>query len=408
MADADTARAAHSEAALLGTLDHPNLMRLHEVITRNDSVVLVLDLAAGGSLAELVRARGRLTPGEVVAALAPVGAALAAAHAHGITHGDVTPANVVFTDIGLPLLADLGVARITGDDRAVRSTPAFVDPTVAAGAIPGPPSDVFMLAATAVFALTGTVLWPGEDTEQVLAAARNGHVAVGSALAAAAVPEPMVELLVRALSLEPQRRGTAADFALELRHASRPVGIELTAGRERATAVPLTGTTGRRAAYVPRHVAPPRGRAGPAETGSPARPDPSLAAGRGGGRASHRAGPAGFRAPRAHLRASASGDHGAVRTLAPMATLGGGAARRAGGGDPGCVRGHGGRCAGRRAGVGADSCRHRGGAGESNHDGARGVGIGDGTRATADVDGIVRPGVADRPRFGSGAGSGPD
>src|ERR1700733_12055230 len=96
--------AALSEAAMLSALDHPHLMKLHEVRhVDDDAIVLVLDLAAGGSLASLLDRRGRLTVGEVVTALAPIAAALAYAHGTNVVHGDVSAANVLFTEIGLPL-----------------------------------------------------------------------------------------------------------------------------------------------------------------------------------------------------------------------------------------------------------------------------------------------------------------
>src|SRR5438309_584724 len=85
--------------------------------TPPDGAVLVLDLADGGSLAELLAVRGRLTPGEVITAVSPVAAAVAYLHAAEIVHGDVSPANILFTPGGVPLLADLGVARLTGDER---------------------------------------------------------------------------------------------------------------------------------------------------------------------------------------------------------------------------------------------------------------------------------------------------
>ena len=82
------------EAELLGQLDHPHLVALHEVVRREvrggpAEVSLVLDLLEGGSLAQLLARRGRLRPGEVVTAVAPVAAALAHAHERGIVHGDL-------------------------------------------------------------------------------------------------------------------------------------------------------------------------------------------------------------------------------------------------------------------------------------------------------------------------------
>jgi hypothetical protein len=231
--DAEQVRAALAEAALLTTLEHPHLIRVHEVAPTADAVVLVLELAAGGSLAELLSARGRLTPGETITALAPVGAALAYAHAAGVVHGDVTPANVLFTETGFPLLADLGVARLLGDREPVYSTPAYLDPAIAAGCLPAPQTDVFMLGAVALHALTGEAVWPG-DGAAAFAAARTGALGdIPGRLAAAGVPHEVAEVVSRALSADPSRRGTAADFALELRYAGDPIAVELGAGRPR-------------------------------------------------------------------------------------------------------------------------------------------------------------------------------
>ena len=247
---------AVSEAAILATLDHPHLMRLHELrrVDRDGALVLVLDLAAGGSLAGLLARRGRLTVGEVVTALAPVGSALASVHQAGVVHGDVSCANVLFTAAGLPLLADLGVARLAGRPAPVRTTPAYADPAVAAGGIPGPDSDVFMLGGVALHALTGSPPWPGRDSDAVFEAARSGAPPdFEQRLAAAGTPDEVGRVVARALSLEPARRGTAADFALELRHAARPVAVELTAGRGR---IPPAG---------PRHLRVRAGQADPSE-----------------------------------------------------------------------------------------------------------------------------------------------
>ena len=121
------------EAALLGELDHPHLVRLLEVVHQPQRggaprVALVLELLPGGSLAALLARRGRLRPGEVVTAIAPVAAALAHAHGNGVVHGDLSPGNIVFTGEGRPVLTDLGVARVLGETAAGEVTPAYVDP----------------------------------------------------------------------------------------------------------------------------------------------------------------------------------------------------------------------------------------------------------------------------------------
>src|SRR6185437_5228438 len=94
--DAAPSRELQREAALLASARHEHVVRLRSVVPTPGGLVLVLDFAAGGSLASLLGARGRLTAAEVVTIGAPLAQALADVHERGITHGDVTPANIVF------------------------------------------------------------------------------------------------------------------------------------------------------------------------------------------------------------------------------------------------------------------------------------------------------------------------
>lgn len=228
---ADAIRAARSEAALLATLDHPNLISLRGFLVVRTDVVLVLELAGAGSLAALLGRRHRLAPAEVVATISPVAAALAHAHASGILHGDVSAANVLFTDTGRPKLADLGVARLLAVAGPATGTPAYLDPVLAAGGAAGPASDVFALAAVALHALTGAGPWQRagqlSSAEQVLAVAATGQV-VGLADRMAGLPPAVAAVLARTLDPDPHRRGTAAEFALELRAALPPGPVRLT------------------------------------------------------------------------------------------------------------------------------------------------------------------------------------
>ena len=219
------------EAALLGELDHPHLVRLHEVVRHEvrggpAEVALVLDLLAGGSLAALLARRGRLRPGEVVTTVAPVAAALAHAHDRGVVHGDLSPGNVVFTAEGRPVLTDLGTARLVGDTARAEVTPAYVDPVVARGGAPGPASDVFGVAAAAFHALTGIAPWNAADPRGTLTVAAAGELP-DLALLAPEAPEELVRVVRRGLSPEPHQRGSAAAFALDLRHACRPEPVRL-------------------------------------------------------------------------------------------------------------------------------------------------------------------------------------
>jgi hypothetical protein len=222
------------EAALLGELDHPHLVRLIEVVHQprrggEARVALVLELLAGGSLAALLARRGRLRPREVVTAIAPVAAALAHAHGQGVVHGDLSPGNIVFTAEGRPVLTDLGVARVLGETAAGEVTPAYVDPTVARGGAPGPASDVFGIAAAAFHALTGIAPWNAATPADTLRVAADGFIPDLAELAPEA-PVELVEVILRGLAPDPHDRGSAAAFALDLRHACRPEPVRLVDG----------------------------------------------------------------------------------------------------------------------------------------------------------------------------------
>lgn len=183
------------EAAVLAGLEHPHVVRLRRVVGAGEDLVLVLDLAAGASLAALLGRRVRLSPGEVVTIAVPLAEALAVAHARGLVHGDVTPANVLFTADGRPQLGDLGVARLVGAAEACeQGTPGFADPARDGG----PAGDVHGLAATCLAALAGTAPYDAEGR-------RRPEVTVAG---------PLGTVLETALHHDPARRPSAAEFAV--------------------------------------------------------------------------------------------------------------------------------------------------------------------------------------------------
>ena len=145
------------EATVLTELDHPHVVRVLEVLHDGDGVAIAMQYAPGGSLADLLAERGRLDPGQVVAVAAPVADALASAHRRGVLHGDVKPANILFTSDGEPLLGDFGVARTLGlvTSEQIVGTAEYLAPELLDGAHPDPRADVYSLAVVCYQALTG-------------------------------------------------------------------------------------------------------------------------------------------------------------------------------------------------------------------------------------------------------------
>ncbi len=127
------------ELAVLRGVRHPHVVRLVEDIgLPGGAVALVLERASGGSLARVVDARGHLTPAETVTVLTALATTLVDLHRMGVTHGDISPGNVLFHADGRPVLADLGVSHVAATHRTEAwGTDGFVDPAVLAGEAAG-------------------------------------------------------------------------------------------------------------------------------------------------------------------------------------------------------------------------------------------------------------------------------
>ncbi|MFC7387649.1 protein kinase domain-containing protein [Sphaerisporangium rhizosphaerae] len=151
-------REVSSAGALSG---HPHVADVYDAGVLTDGrPYMVLELCPGGSLADRLRAEGPLSPAEVRDIGVRIGDALAAAHAAGVLHRDVKPANILVNGYGLVALTDFGLAAAAhadGDMSVTREslTPAFGPPEAFELAAPSPAGDVYSLAATLYALLSG-------------------------------------------------------------------------------------------------------------------------------------------------------------------------------------------------------------------------------------------------------------
>ncbi len=168
------------EALVLAQLQHPHIVRVHDVGETGGQHWLAMDLVDGGTLADRLghlRAAGGHRGGSlraVVEIVAAVAEALEHVHAAGIVHRDVKPSNILLRADGTPLLSDFGLAR--GDAaltvtaaNAIAGTPQYMSPEHVAGkAALVPASDVFSLGATLFESVTLCRAFDGDTTEAVL------------------------------------------------------------------------------------------------------------------------------------------------------------------------------------------------------------------------------------------------
>ena len=238
--DAVDLDAVDREESLGGRVSGAHVLGVRCRVALDDGrVALVMGLADGGSLRDVVTIRGALPLGEVVTALTPLATALAELHEAGVVHVDVSPGNVLFTTDGRPMLVDLSSAWLVDDGWPQRSlgTSGFAAPEVVLGRPPVPASDVWSLGALAWYARTGGLTpppWVGDlHWARGMAGAGMGDPAEEGfesgtvADVMAAVGPELTPLLVRMLADDPEARPAAAEVALALYRAAAPEPVGL-------------------------------------------------------------------------------------------------------------------------------------------------------------------------------------
>ncbi|WP_235487232.1 protein kinase, partial [Frankia sp. AvcI1] len=163
------------EARAAARLRHPGLVTVYDVLDTDDHTWIVMEYVDGTSLAELIRAAGRLPALEVARIGVSLAYALEAAHRGGVVHRDVKPGNVLVTNDGQARLTDFGIAVTEGDATLTEAgtlvgSPAYIAPERARGARVGAAGDVWGLGATLFTAVEGVPPFQGEGPLAILAA----------------------------------------------------------------------------------------------------------------------------------------------------------------------------------------------------------------------------------------------
>ncbi len=275
-----SADAVLDEARAAAALDHPNIVRVHDAGRLPQAGLLYIDtqlvadpapddpasVSVGRPLEEsAVGAGGEpLPPRRAAAVMETVCRAVAAAHARGVTHGDIKPGNILVTPSGVPMVADFGLAVVApagegsrdspthsvcieSEGGRITGTPAYMSPEQASAERPTPLSDVYSLGATLAALLTGRAPFhPREGSpspaRDVIAQVRDGALDLG---AVEAIDATLAAICRTATRREPgERYLSASQLADDLR---------AWADRRPTRARPL-GATGKLALWTRRHA----------------------------------------------------------------------------------------------------------------------------------------------------------
>jgi serine/threonine protein kinase len=169
----DARRRALREARIAARLHHPNAIVVFDVAEHDGDPCLVMEYLPARSMAAMLAERGSLPANDVAAVGSQIASALAAAHASGIVHRDVKPANILITEEGVAKITDFGIARAAGDVQVTKTgmfagTPAYLAPEVARGQDPTAASDVFSFGASLYDAVEGGPPFPERQNQLAL------------------------------------------------------------------------------------------------------------------------------------------------------------------------------------------------------------------------------------------------
>ncbi|MCQ9178389.1 serine/threonine protein kinase [Streptomyces sp. IBSBF 2953] len=199
------------EARALARVHHPNVVTIHHIVDGGERTYpwIVMELVEGGSLQDRLQ-RGPMPPAEAARLGRDVLAALRAAHAVGIEHRDVKPANVLLRPDGRPVLTDFGIAAVRESAQltatgAVIGSPDFMAPERVGGKEGGPAADLWSLAMMLYVAVEGSHPLRRASTLATLAAV------LGEDVPAPRRAGPLTAVLGALLVRDPRARPGAAE-----------------------------------------------------------------------------------------------------------------------------------------------------------------------------------------------------
>ena len=221
-----------SEMSILGTLDHPNVVRLLAGFEHQSQFVMVLELIRGQTLRQLIRTAGRLAWTDAVAIARQVLQGLAAAHERSppVVHRDLKPVNVMVTYEGVAKVMDFGIAKVVqGETHATTDvgTMRYMSPEQIDGRLIDARSDLYAVGLLLYEMLTGAPPFRSQSTRELLTMQCTAPVPPLPPEVAATCPSDLFEIVRTLLSKSADERPASARVTLTMLESLGPAELRV-------------------------------------------------------------------------------------------------------------------------------------------------------------------------------------
>ncbi|MDP1901078.1 MAG: serine/threonine-protein kinase [Rubrivivax sp.] len=212
-----------NEARAAAGLSHPHIVTVHDAGLSARGVYIAMERLHGCDLRQRLAEGWQPTPGQAAQLVRRVADALAYAHARGVVHCDIKPANIFLSKRDKPKVLDFGIARVAHGsalpalDGAVAGSPHYLAPEQLQGGVLDARTDIHALGAVFYELLTGRKAFGGDSIEQITTAVLTNHPAPAHELRPG-VPRTLSHIAAKAMAHEPaERYASAAEMAHALR-----------------------------------------------------------------------------------------------------------------------------------------------------------------------------------------------
>lgn len=208
------------EAAITARIHQPNIVTVYDIEEEGLSAFIAMELVEGVNLQSVIDGRGFLTPADVVPIGIGIGRGLVAAHAHGLVHHDIKPANILIGLSGDVKLTDFGVSQmITASTRAkdvICGTPGYLAPECFEGGTYGLEADLYAFGVVLYEALIGRNPFRGNNLRETVMLTLS-HEPKAPAELDSRIPAELSQLVLQLLEKEAaDRPASAADVVARL------------------------------------------------------------------------------------------------------------------------------------------------------------------------------------------------